>query len=102
MLAQAFTFDPAALKTTLLVFFLVTSVAIGGAIISRYRKSITEPEDTPDNLLATLKDAYQEGELDATEFKRIQDVLAGKPNPDVSGKPKPEVFLPPPSDIPNG
>ncbi len=90
MLAQAFAFDDRTLQTSLLVFFLATVLIIGGAIISRYRNQMTEDDDTPEKLHATLKEAFEEGELDTAEFRRVQEVLARKLHDDLTGPGLPE------------
>lgn len=76
MNARLNTIDPGLLKSALLVFFLLGAVGIGLAIISRIRRSIREPEDSPADLLSSLRDAYDAGDLDEAEFRRVRESLA--------------------------
>ena len=68
-------FDASTLKTAFAGFVLICLLGIGLSIIARYRKMAREIEDTPANLLDSLRDAYDAGDLDSGEFRRVKDVL---------------------------
>ena len=65
------TFDPELLTSFFWLFLLFTAVILGAAFIQRIRKLYFET-DAPEDLLATLQKAFEEGDLDKDEFKRVQ------------------------------
>jgi len=67
--------DPDALKTALLAFALVCVIGIGVAILDRVRRATIKPEDDPRELLASLEEAHEAGEIDEAEFRRVREVI---------------------------
>jgi hypothetical protein len=66
--------DPEFLTSFFWMFLLFTAVLIGATVIQRVRKLYFE-SDEPENLLETLHKAFEEGDLDKDEFKRVQASL---------------------------
>ena len=70
--------DPARLQTALLVFAVVALLGIGMVILTRVRKMVHQPEAEPENLLESLQQAFEDGEMDEAEYRRVREVLEKK------------------------
>jgi len=87
MRAGVKTIDRAAmLQTALWLFALVSVLAIGAAILERIRRFMRETEDAPVDLLATLQDAFDDGEIDEDEFRRAREILDRKADQAANGQ----------------
>ncbi|MDB5350238.1 MAG: hypothetical protein JWN86_1485 [Planctomycetota bacterium] len=82
--------DPAFLKTAFLIFAVVSAIGIGIAILDHVRRTMIAPEDGPVDLLATLEDAHEAGEIDDVEIARVREILERKAQDQVNG-PEPKV-----------
>lgn len=67
--------DPQMLTTFLLTFVIVTALLIGAAVIQKLRLHYFG-NDEPDDVLSSLREALEDGELDKVEFERVKDSVA--------------------------
>ncbi len=68
--------DPEMMMTYLWAFLVVTAILIGVAVIQRVRAAYLTEDDESEDVLATLRQAWEDGELDKAEFKRVEDSFA--------------------------
>ena len=66
-------FDPAdLLKTGLLLFGLISVIAIGFAVLQLLRRAYLGPDDGPGDVMAAIQAAHEAGELDDAEYQRAR------------------------------
>ena len=69
-------FDELSLRSIGWAAVLAVVLAAGYAFISLYRRSLRAPEPTSSGLLAELQAAYEAGELDEEEYRRVRESAA--------------------------
>jgi hypothetical protein len=66
-------FDPTdLLKTGLLLFGLISLIAIGFGVLQLLRKAYLGPDDGPGDVMEAIQAAHEAGQLDDAEYQRAR------------------------------
>jgi hypothetical protein len=90
--------DPRILQWTVLMALVLGALGLGAWLISYVRRRMIE-EDQDRDALSQFQEAYDAGEIDADEYRRVREAL-GRPaaGRDVGGASRPPARRPPRTD----